>query len=69
MALRYINVINFQSSDVGRADSVRRETLWLAPEIGRWVARETRGTYYLAQSVSDDEHDENSYRWDLLGWS
>jgi hypothetical protein len=65
--LRYINVINFKSSDPGRGDSIRRETVWFAPELGRWAARESAGTYYLSQSVSDDVHEENSYRWDLLG--
>jgi len=64
--LRYINVINYKSSDPGRADSVRRETIWFAPEVGRWAARESMGTYYLSQSVSDDVHDENGYRWELL---
>jgi hypothetical protein len=67
--LRYINQINFQASDIGRSDSVRRESIWFAPEVGRWVARESIGTYYLAQSVSDDQHDENGYRWELLDFA
>lgn len=64
--LRFVNVINFQASDVGRSDSVRRETIWFAPQVGRWAARESIGTYYLAQSVSDDQRNENGYRWELL---
>lgn len=68
-ALRYINVINFRSSDLSRSNAVRRETIWLAPEIGRWVARESRGTYYFDESVADDQYNESSYRWELLGFT
>ncbi len=68
-ALRYINDINFTSSDLSRANSVRRETIWFAPEIGRWVARESRGTYYFDESVADDQYNESSYRWELLGFT
>src|ERR1700730_18435573 len=35
--LRYVNVIRFVSSDPGRTDSVRQETVWFAPEVGRWI--------------------------------
>ena len=68
-ALRYINLIHFASSDAGRTDSVRRETVWFAPEVGRWVARESRGSYYLDDSVDDTQAVENAYRWALLSWS
>jgi hypothetical protein len=68
-ALRYINDINFTSSDLSRANSVRRETIWFAPEVGRWVARESRGTYYFDESVADDQYNESSYRWELLGFT
>jgi hypothetical protein len=68
-ALRYINDINFTSSDLSRANSVRRETIWFTPEIGRWVARESRGTYYFDESVADDQYNESSYRWELLGFT
>lgn len=69
MALRYTNLINFRHSDFTWTDAVRRETLWLAPEVGRWVARESRGTYYHDDSVADQPYSENSYRWELLHWS
>jgi hypothetical protein len=69
MALRYTNLINFRHSDFSWTDSVRRETLWLAPEVGRWVARESRGTYYHDDSVADQPYSENSYRWELLNWT
>ena len=67
--LKYVNVINFASSDPARANSVRRETIWFAPEIGRWVVRESHGTYYFDESVADDQSNESGYRWELLAWT
>jgi len=68
-ALRYTNLINFTSSDQSRANCVRRETIWFAPDVGRWVARESRGTYYFDESVADDQYNESSYRWELLSFT
>jgi hypothetical protein len=68
-ALRYENFINFTSSDLSRANSVRRETIWLAPEVGRWVARESRGSYFFDESIADDQYQESGYRWELLGFT
>jgi hypothetical protein len=68
-ALRYVNVIRFVSSDPGRTDSVRQETVWFAPEVGRWVVRESRGSYYLDESVDDTQAVESSFRWELLSWA
>jgi len=67
--LRYANVIRFVSSDAGRTDSVRRETVWFAPEVGRWVVRESGGSYYLDDSVDDRQAVESSFRWELLSWA
>ena len=66
--LRYVNVIHFVDSDSARTDSVRQETVWFAPEIGRWVVRESRGSYYLDDSVDDTQAVEGSFRWELLSW-
>ena len=68
-ALRYINLINFRASDPNRRDSVRRETIWFAPEVGRWIARESLGSYYVDDSVSDQPYNESGYRWELLQWT
>ena len=65
-ALRFSNLINFTSDDFARTGSTRRETLWFAPQVGRWVARESRGTYYLTESVADQPYYENNFRWELL---
>jgi hypothetical protein len=67
-ALRYTNLINYTHPDSGRTNSRRRETGWFAPEVGRWVARESSGTYYLDESVDDSEHDDGGYRWQLIEW-
>jgi len=68
-ALRFTNLINYRDSDISRRDAIRRETVWFAPEVGRWVARESKGTYYLDDSVDDQPFNENSYRWELLAWA
>jgi hypothetical protein len=68
-ALRYSNVIKFGSSDITRTDSVRQETLWFAPEVGRWIARESTGSYYMDDSAVDQPYNESGYRWELLEWS
>jgi hypothetical protein len=67
--LRYVNVIHFVDSDSARTDSVRQETVWFAPEVGRWVVRESRGSYYLDDSVDDTQAVESSFRWELLSWT
>ena len=39
-ALRFVNAIRFVNSDFGRTGSARQETVWFAPEVGRWVVRD-----------------------------
>lgn len=68
-ALRFTNEIKFTHSDFSRTDSVRRETLWFAPEVGRWVVRESKGSYYVNDSTIEQPYNESSYRWELLEWS
>ena len=68
-ALRFVNIINFQASDPHRSASVRHETIWFAPEVGRWVARESSGTFYADDSFDDQSNNESGYRWELLAWA
>jgi hypothetical protein len=68
-ALRYTNSISFGNSDPEKTNAVRHETLWFAPEVGRWVARESTGSYYVDDSVVDQPYNENGFRWELLEWS
>jgi hypothetical protein len=68
-ALRYTNSIDFGCGDFARKDCTRQETLWFASEVGRWVARESSGSYYADDSASDQPFAEGGYRWELLEWS
>jgi hypothetical protein len=68
-ALRFTNLINFRSADFSRENSQRKETLWFAPEVGRWVARESIGSYYIEDSSVDTPYDEPGFRWELTEWT
>ncbi|HMD28532.1 MAG TPA: hypothetical protein VKH13_08185 [Steroidobacteraceae bacterium] len=68
-ALKFTNLINFRSTDFSRSASQRQETVWFAPEVGRWVARESSGTYYIDDSSVDTPYNEPGYRWELLEWT
>jgi hypothetical protein len=66
-ALRYYNIIDFRFRDASeRTAAIRQEDIWFAPEIGRWVKRESRGIF--RESVGY-EVKESSYRWELLSWT
>ena len=66
-ALRYINLIYFLYPNITeRVAAQRKETIWFAPEIGRWVARENSGSF---REDLDTEIQESSHRWELLGWT
>jgi len=66
-ALLYTNLINFRHTNAsGRVAGQRKERIWFAPEVGRWVVRESSGTFY--QDVAEP-FNEDSYRWELLSWT
>ena len=68
-ALRFSNMINFRSVDFSHSACQREETVWFAPEVGRWVARESAGSYYIEDSSVDTPYNESGYRWELLEWT
>ena len=68
-ALRFTNMINFRSTDFSRSANQRQETVWFAPEVGRWVVRESTGSYYIEDSSVDTPYSESAYRWELLEWT
>jgi hypothetical protein len=68
-ALRFSNMINFRSVDFSHSSCQREETVWFAPEVGRWVARESAGSYYIEDSSVDTPYNESGYRWELLEWT
>lgn len=67
LALRYQNLINYESEDDNKADCIRKETIWFAPSIGRWVARESSGSYMI-QGQLGVAILEGSYQWQLTSY-
>ena len=66
-ALRYYNLIDLRFPNAWeRTAAVRQEKIWLAPEIGRWVIRESHGTF---REDLGSEVNESSFRWELLSWT
>ena len=70
-ALRVERLIRLQHEDFTRLDTIRRDRLWLAPEVGRFVARETSGRYLLGGNGFDSQAEslEDHFRWELTGWA
>ncbi len=66
VCLRYQNLISFQSDDLNKYDSTRHEVIWFAPQIGRWVARETSGSYMVGSIGA--VLNEGKTAWQLLSW-
>lgn len=65
--LRFQNLINFQSDDPNKVDCIRHEILWFSPDIGRWVARESSGSYRIQGQIGV-ELLEGSTIWQLSSW-
>jgi hypothetical protein len=66
-ALHYYNIIDFRFTNVSeRTAALRQENIWFAPEIGRWVMRESRGTF--REDIGSDVA-ESSFRWELLSYT
>lgn len=67
MALRFQTLINYESEDPNKVDCIRKEMVWFAPQIGRWVAREISGSYRIQGQVSAVIL-EGSYQWQLSSY-
>jgi len=65
--LRIDKIIRLNHQDSSRTNYLRTDTLWLAPEIGRWVARETNGEYWVA-GRRPTQYREDHLRWELDNW-
>ena len=61
-------VLRFDSGMAHRYQALRDDTLWWAPALGRWVARETRGRYRVPSDGPGwgSELLEDHARWVLL---
>jgi hypothetical protein len=66
--IRIEKLIRQAHYDNGKLFLQRRETLWLAPEIGRWVVRETDGGFRRAGKKLDEGR-EDHFRWELTAWT
>jgi hypothetical protein len=67
--LRIGRLIRLEHHDITRTSTLRRDTMWLSPEVGRWVARETSGEYRQVGSwglhgYSQEDH----FQWELAAW-
>lgn len=65
--LRIERIIRIEHRDAGRVETIRQDVLWLVPEIGRWVARETRGDYSTKGRPGSSGR-EDRMRWELTAW-
>jgi hypothetical protein len=67
VALRFQSLIHYESEDANKVDCIRKETVWFVPQIGRWVARETSGSYQLQGQIGVVIL-EGSYQWQLTSF-
>lgn len=68
IALRFQNTINYESEDNNKMNCMRSETIWFSPQIGRWVARESSGSYQDRDTIGPFLL-EGSTKTALLSWS
>ena len=67
-ALYYVNTADyFESDDFMRYVNNRRDRVWFAPQIGRWVARESSGSYQIQGQIGAVIN-EGSYQWQLVSY-
>ena len=66
--LRIERLIRMEHQDHTRVETLRRDTMWLSLEVGRWVARETSGEYFLSGSRMQSFSPEDHFHWELTAW-
>ena len=67
LTLRYQSLINYDSNDDNKVNCILRETVWFAPSIGRWVARESSGSYMIRGQLGAPNL-EDSLQWHLTSY-
>lgn len=67
LTLRYQSLINYDSNDDNKVNCILRETVWFAPSIGRWVARESSGSYMIRGQLGSPNL-EDSLQWQLTSY-
>lgn len=66
--VRIESLIRLSHPDFNRQSYMRRDTLWIAPQLGRWVVRETQGDYLISTKKSYAGRDD-IFRYELIDWS
>lgn len=67
--LRIERRVWFKHPDVFRLDSERTDTLWYAPQVGRWVMREWTGDFMSGGPMSRAERAREDWViWQLAAW-
>jgi hypothetical protein len=68
--LRVERFMRLEHQDHNRSETLRQDILWLSPEVGRWVARDTSGGYFLAgdRRFLEAPSQEDHFHWELTAW-
>lgn len=66
--VRIERLIRLEHEDSSRINYQRSDTLWLSPQIGRWVVRETNGHYWQG-GKRPVQIREDHFRWVLDRWN
>jgi hypothetical protein len=67
-ALKSSDSIFFISQDFSRHTSSRNSTIWLAPNVGRWVIRQTRGSYLDINTGIGNDRYESMLQYELVSF-
>ncbi|MFZ4758451.1 MAG: hypothetical protein ACOYLX_09815 [Burkholderiaceae bacterium] len=68
-ALRIERNIRLEHPDFFKLGGERNETLWYAPQVGRWIAREWTGSYMPGSPTPrSGRAREDWVRWELTAW-
>ena len=68
VALRVERLLRMGHPDPWRLETQRTDRLWIAPEVGRWVLRETSGRYLVPSDDRGSWMLEDHERWELVAW-
>jgi hypothetical protein len=68
-ALRIEKSIRFQHNDSTRIECSRIDRYWYAPEVGRWVIRETNGSYFYVSGRRRTDAREDFWRFELVSFT
>jgi hypothetical protein len=67
--MHFEKFIRLSQNDNLRSDTLRKDSTWIAPEIGRWVVRETNGEYRVPSGKFGSNRREDHFRWQLNSFS